>query len=327
MSRYFQALLGLLLCGCSLASFGDITGNFTLTSNTVFTSVSPDVFNIGAPNKTFNLQNKTATFRGTGDFQVNSKIMGSGSVIITMNNPSAKVEFNTGNTYTGDTYVNSGRLLLDTPAGADNGVLGNLYIGGGAYQAVVTRHADDNNALIGDDSLIRINQNGVLEFNRGGSGGESLERFGSLVLNGGSIINVSASSYPTIGSVGTMSLLANSVIDLGNWMSFLVDDVSSSTWTAGAILTIKHWSIFEPVYMGGIDAQKLSQIQFETDQGTYHAQVWGNGFVIPSVLVPEASPAYLIPLLGFAALWNGRATVARGATGWRHRLARLIRLR
>jgi autotransporter-associated beta strand protein len=286
----------------------DIAGNHTLTGNRTFSTTGPDVFTIGASsNYVFQLGSHTATFSGSGDFQVNSKITGTGRIVVNLSDPSRTVEFNTGNSYTGDTLVKSGRLLLDTPAGADNGVLGNLVIGGGPNLAVVTRHADHNNALIGDNSSITINQNGVLEFNRSSSwGGESLERWGALTLNGGSIVNASQSIFPTIGSAASLTLLADSVIDLGNWMSILIDDVSGSAWTPSAVLTIKNWSFLEPVYMGGIDDQRLSQIRFETAQGTYYAKEFGSGFVIPSVLVPEASPAVLLPLLGLAGLWHAR---------------------
>jgi autotransporter-associated beta strand protein len=249
------------------------------------------------------LYNRTATFTGDGSFQINSKITGAGNVVINMGTSSGTVVYDSANSYSGYTHVQRGTLLLASPEDGDNGIVGDLIIGGGGGEAVVTKRTSDNRALIGDNVKITLNQGGRLEFNRSsGWYGDSIERFGELVINGGTLLNASQSYLPTVALIGSLTLQFDGVIDLGNWMSVLVDNVGQSAWNPNAILTIKNWSPLEPVYMGNITAQQLSQIRFETDNGLVTAGQLCD-FIVPSTVVPEASSFLFVPLLAVIAVW------------------------
>lgn len=313
--------LALLALCTGLHSAADITGSLTLSSNQTFTSTGPNDFSIGSAGKTLNLQNYTATFTGSSGFQVNSSIKGSGGVLVDLSNPTQTVEYNAGNSYSGLTTVRSGRLLLDTPMDADNGVPGDLYIGGGPNSAAVTRPDNHNRELIGDTSTITVAKNGTLVFNRSNSSvNDSVERFGKLVLDGGTLINSSAVCLPTLAHIGTVTLLSDSVIDLGKWMTVVVDNVENSAWNPNATLTIRNWSILEPVYFHEITPQQVSQIRFETPDGLMGAREVFDGLLIPTVIVPEAPTWIFIPLLAGAVAWVEigrcrRQSVRQGNTG------------
>jgi hypothetical protein len=293
----------------SVPAFADISGNFTLTGSQTFTSVSPDTFIIGGNNNTFNLQANTATFDGTGNFEINSSITGSGSVMINMASGSATVRYQSdGNSYSGLTTVRSGTLYLSTPNEGNNAILGNLYIGGGPNQAIVTRDEKHNRELIADTSTITIAANGTLEFNRMDTGNspvhESLETFSRLILDGGTLINSSDNTrLTTVRILDTVQLLSSSTIDLGVAMTMTIGNVDTTAWNPSATLTIKNWSVAEPIYVGQITPQQLSQIRFELPTGFVTAAQIADGQIVPSTLVPEASTFLFIPLLAGAALW------------------------
>jgi hypothetical protein len=302
---------------------GQIPGNYTLTANDTFTSIAGQTFTIGGNNTTFNLQTYTATFTGSGDFSINSRITGGGSVLIDMASAASSVWYSSGNgnTYTGLTTVRSGILVLDTPSGANSGIRGDLYIGGGPNLAIVTRTDKQNRELIADTSTITIASNGRLELGRMDTGNaqphDSIETFGKLILDGGTLLNSSLNTrLTTVNILNGVQLLSSSVIDLGVAMTLNIGDVNTTPWTPGAILTIRDWSPAEPIYIGQITPQQLSQIRFETPTGVRFAQQIADGQIIPSTIVPEASALLLAPLLAAAALgpeirrrWRAARTV------------------
>ncbi len=284
----------------------DIPGNYTLTSNQTFTStITASPFTIGSSD-IFNLQSYTATFTGTGNFEINSSIIGTGGVLIDLA-PTAQIEYNKANSYTGPTIVRSGSLLLDTPSEQNNGIMGDLLIGGGPNQASVWRDDKHNRELIADTSTITISANGTLEFDRMAHGNshvhDSLETVGRVVMNGGTILNGSDNDRLTSLHIGTVTLTANSIWDLGKAMTITIGDVNTNTWTPGAILTIKNWSPQEPIYAGHITPQQLGQIRFELPTGIAGAQQLPDTQIVPLIIVPEASTIVLVPMLIGAALW------------------------
>src|ERR1041385_880051 len=125
MSRQYRQILMSLVAAAlffPVAVRADISGDFTLSSNLTFTSsIIGDAFTIDSKHDTFDLRSFTANFTGTGDFQINASIVGSGNVMIDLADPTSQVEFNTANSYTGLTTVRSGILYLDTPGGGNNG--------------------------------------------------------------------------------------------------------------------------------------------------------------------------------------------------------------
>lgn len=301
------AMLGSLAV---VSLWADIPGNFNLTSNQTFTSAANDPFTIGTQTSTFNLQSFTATFTGVDDFVVESRIVGTGAVFIDLTDPSKVVYYDSadGNAQTGLTTVRSGSLLLRTQNEGNNGVRGNLYIGGGPNQAIVTREDKHNVELIADTSTVTIASNGTLVLNRMGTGNsqvhESLETFRKLVLDGGTILNSSKNTrLTTLNILETVQLLSDSIIDLGVAMTMNIGDMASVAWNPSATLTIKNWSTAEPIYVGNVTPQQLSQIKFETPGGLISAAHIADGQIVPQTLVPEASTLLFIPLLGAVVLW------------------------
>lgn len=285
----------------------DIAGSYTLQSNQVFSgSIAASPFTIGGSRDTFNLQSYTATLTGNTDYQVNSSIAGTGGVLINLSDPNRTVEFNGDNSYTGPTVVRSGKLVLNTPSQENNGIPGDLLIGGGLNQAVVTRPDKHNRELIADNTTVTIASNGTLELNRMDQGNspvhDSLETLGRLVMNGGTLLNGSENTRLTTLNVRTVTLLSSSVWDLGVAMTMNIGDVNTNMWTSGAILTIRHWSSNGPIFAGQISEQQLAQIRFETPDGLFGAQQLADHQIVPMVIVPEASAFLFIPLLGGVAL-------------------------
>jgi autotransporter-associated beta strand protein len=133
--------LSCLLLVLGLRLNADILTNYTLTGNETFTSPAGSTFTIGSSGSTvLNLQANTATFSGSGAFQVNSKIQGTGGqVTIDMTDPNAVVTYTGINSYTGLTTVRSGILNLDTADKSNNGLSAAIVIGGGPNQAILTR--------------------------------------------------------------------------------------------------------------------------------------------------------------------------------------------
>jgi hypothetical protein len=284
-----------------------IDGSYTLTSSETFTSFAPSTFTISDKHEVFDLQSHTATFTGTGNFEVQSAIHGSGAVFINLTDPTKTVTYTgPGNTYSGLTTVRSGTLMLDTSDQADS-LVGDLYIGGGPNSAVVTRSDKHNRELIADTSTIRIGANGTLEFNRMDQGNSpvhsSTETFAHLIMDGGTLINLSDNSRNTVLNIGTVTLLADSVWDLGISMTMNIGNVETNAWASGTMLTIKNWSESEPIYVSEISQGQLAQILFDTPQGMMPAIYLPDTQIVPGVIVPEASSFLLVPLLVASALW------------------------
>jgi hypothetical protein len=284
-----------------------IDGGLTLSSNTTFTSLAPSLFTISDKNDVFNLQSYTAAFSGTGNFEVQTRIEGSGSVFIDMTDSAKVVEYlGPGNTYSGLTTVRSGTLLLNSSDKGDS-ISGDLYIGGGPNPALVSRPARHNRELIADTSTITIAANGTLEFNRMDTGNSqihsSAETFAHLIMDGGTLLNSSENYRNTEVTIGTVTLLASSVWDLGVAMTMSIGDVANNMWTSDAVLTIKDWSETEPIYVANISEEQLSQIRFDTPQGLLPAIWLPDTQIVPGIIVPEASTLVLVPALILSALW------------------------
>jgi hypothetical protein len=308
-SKRFRAFLTLALFADAITGRADIAGDFTLAGDQTFTSTAGDTFTIGGGGNTFDLQGHNATFTGQGNFAINSGITGTGGVLIDLTDSSKIIEYqSSGNSYSGLTTVRSGILLLDTPSEGNDGIAGNLYIGGGPNQATVTRHNKHNRELIADTRTITIASNGTLNFQRMDTGNshvhDGLETFGKLILDGGTLLNSSHNSrVTTVNILDSIQLLSSSVIDLGVAMTMNIGDVDSTPWTPDAILTIKGWSDNEPIYVGQITPSQLGQIRFDLPGGLMGATQIADGQIIPSTLVPEASAFLFIPLLAAAAIW------------------------
>jgi autotransporter-associated beta strand protein len=147
---------------------------------------------------------------------------------------------------------------------------------------------------------------------------------GTLLLGAPDIINNSANmslnggTFATGGfsdTLNTLTLAADSTIDLGNGSSVLkFTDSSSVPWTSNTTLSITNWSgsltgggtdqIYFGVNSNGLNTSQLSQIIFVNPlgliSGNYAAKILSTGEIVP---VPEpgviAAAALLLTWLGW----------------------------
>lgn len=158
----------------------------TLANNATISSASGSVLYLGSSsfNRTIDLGAYTLTFSGSGSITNNSAITGTGGVVKT---GTGTVHYYTTqlNTYTGDTVIQQGSLILDNLDKSNASIRGNVTIGdnvsapGSATLALgYSPYAND---LINDNSTFTINQSGQFRLNG------QYEVIGPLVMQGGSI--------------------------------------------------------------------------------------------------------------------------------------------
>jgi autotransporter-associated beta strand protein len=294
------ALAVILLFGRTV--YSGISGNYSLSSDTTFTSsIAAEPFTIGGSKDIFNLQGFTSTFIGDGSFEISAQIVGSGGLVIDLAAPTAQVQLNAANSFSGVTTIRGGTLFLNTPSGENAGISGDLFIGGGNTQAIVARDTKHNRELIADTTTVTIGKNGTLQFDRMDTGNspvhDSMETMGRVVMDGGTILNASRNDRATTVNIGSVTLRANSVWDLGDAMTMHIGNASTNIWSSDAILTIKNWSSAEPIYFQQIAPEQLAQIRFETADGLMAAKQLADSQIVPMAIVPEASTFLFIPLL------------------------------
>jgi len=194
------------------------------------------------------------------------------------------------NTFTGATVVSAGNLVLSNTGGAALGNTTNITVNSGA---TLTLGANNQ---IGDST--------------------------GLTLNGGTFV-VGTSSAGYSDSLGTLTLNANSVIDLGSFTglhSLTFANSSGIAWATNATLTISNWqgTIWSPgtagsvlFGVGGLTSAQLSQVRWAPQGLSGAGLINSNGELTP---IPE-------PRVYAAAL----ALLA--AVGWRERKRLLALLR
>jgi hypothetical protein len=279
-----------------LTVLGDIVGNYSLSGDETFTSTAGSTFQIGTGSTTtFNVQSYTATLTGSGDFLVNSQIKGAGSgtVIIDLTDPNGTVTYNANNGFSGLTWVKSGTLDL-VRVGNNKAISGDLTIGGGPNLAIVTRETTANNSLIVNTKTVTLNANGTFKLNREPTGSTtanaSTEGIGTLVLNGGTLLNASPNTLPTLFTSSKITLSADSTIALGTATTLSLGNVTA--WNSGAVLTFTGWNLSSPddsiLFGSTLSATELSQIRFQfADGGTRGG--WQSTFDGKIRPVPEAN--------------------------------------
>jgi hypothetical protein len=145
-----------------------------------------------------------------------------------------------------------------------------------------------------------LKQNGVFELKREDSGStaanSSTETIGTLIMDGGTLLNKSANPLATIFVASTLTLSANSVIDLGVATSFKANAVSG--WTSGVFLTISNYDSGDTFDLPTLTAGQLAQIRFAVGGIYRSAGQLANGNIVP---VPEVSSVLAVAFLGITA--------------------------
>ncbi len=199
---------------------------------------------------------------GTGILQINSGIGGTGGLI---KNGSGYVILNRTqnaqvNYFSGDTVVNAGTLQIG--------------IGGNAL-------------VIGGSSNVIINSGGTLIHD----GTNKIVDTAKIILNGGTW-NLNNFS----DTVASLTLSANSIIDMGSSTGTILTFTGGVTYTSGTSLTIENWSgslsgggSDQIIFGSSLSSAFLSSVYWSS-QGIYGAVQLSTGEIVP--ILPEASTVF-----------------------------------
>ena len=165
-----------------------------------------------------------------------------------------------------------------------------------------------------------MNYNGPTIITNGGTlvlGVDNAMPSASNLILGGGTFRVGVENYNTDSTLlmGTLTLTANSTIDLGNFgtsgdRNLVFANSSAISWTPGAILTITNWQgqalaqseVTKLMFgTGGLDSDQLAQIYF-ADQGINGGTLI-NGELAP---IPEARIIWAAVALTLFVLWRER---------------------
>jgi autotransporter-associated beta strand protein len=162
---------------------------------------------------------------------------GSGTVAITQNGPGTLTLTNAGNTYSGDTTINGGRISVDADATLGNGA-GTLFLSGGALDISANRGAGDdianNISLTADSSIIttsnasnvNVNFSGTLT---GSAGTLTIENVGA---------NAAGDTFTARFSGGTFTMSRPIVLTGGTGQVLLTDfNVAGTTHTYNGVIS------------------------------------------------------------------------------------------
>jgi autotransporter-associated beta strand protein/T5SS/PEP-CTERM-associated repeat protein len=228
------------------------------------------------------------------------------------------------NTYTGGTTINGGTLQIGN-GGTSGFVQGNINLNNSTLTFNRSGNVTFNGTISGSGQLTKTG-NGTLTLsgNNNFTGTVNINS-GTLLLGSSNVIantatnmSLNGGTFATGGNsdtLGTLTLTANSTIDLGIGSSVLhFEDSSSVPWTSNTTLSIKNWSGSltgngtDQIYFGtdsnGLNTSQLSQIIFVNPvglaPGNYTAVILSTGEIVP---VPEpgviAAAALLMTWLGW----------------------------
>jgi autotransporter-associated beta strand protein len=265
-----------------------INGTTTLNANRTLTNHLSQLTlnNVALSNNT---SNRTLTIAGTGHTTISGAITNGPSTASNLTKTGSGTLTLTGNianTYSGNTLISAGTVILDKTAGT-NAIAGNITIQSAGTLLLAESHQINNSS--------------------------------NLTLAGG-IFGTQGNSE----ALGTLTLNATSTIDLGHGSSILQFANSTFTvWQPSAQLQIQNWSGLttgggtDQIYFGnsntGLNASKLGQIQFINPAGfapgTYGAKILSTGEVVP---VPEPASILTAALLLIFCLFRMQRKNMRG---------------
>ena len=172
---------------------------------------------------------------------------------------------------------------------------------------------------LGGTSSIVVNLGGTLLFSASGSPTtDRLSDNSTMTLNGGTLNTAGLGEHGLSGTtvtagIGAITLVSNSIIDLGNGASVLAfANSSAQTWTG--TLSIYNWSGSpgagngtDQLYFGtdptGLSAEQLGQIAFYSDSGTTFLGWAGYANDLDGEVVPVPEPGtWVATALAFGAL-------------------------
>src|ERR1700726_2101111 len=179
------------------------------------------------------------------------------------------------------------------------------------YTGTTTINAGTLNAgaagSLGGSSSIVVNAGGTLLLSQSGSAtNDRINNSSTMTLNGGTFNTGGLSEHELSGvtvtpGIGALTLLSNSIIDLGAGASIIAfANSSAQTWTG--MLRIYHWwgapvagHGIDQLYFGtdstGLTAAQLSQIAFYSDSGTTFLGPAGFAIGMDGEIVPVSEPS------------------------------------
>lgn len=303
------------------AIFSGAITNFSGNTNNTVTKIGAGEVSLAGTNfygGATTISNGTLNVWLFADSGVVSSIGTNGTVILAGSNSSSAVLNYAGTNVTmnrqivatngGGTIKMANTNTVVTLTGSASGA-GTLEIGGGT---LVLSNTNSPNSF--SPAAIKVDSGATLQLAANNQIGDST----GLILNGGTLVTGTASTRHS-ETLGTLTLTANSTLDLGSWNggsnTLQFADSSSITWTPGAILTITSWqgtpytpSAISEILFGsaGLTGTQLAQIQF-ANQGNLPGGFIGNELVP----VPEphvyASAAALLATIG----WRERRRLKR----------------
>lgn len=213
------------------------------------------------------------------DLNISAAISGSAASWTKYGTGTLEFSGGTANTYTGQTIINAGTLRLNKASGVD--------------------------AISG--SSITVNSGGTLLLSQH----NQIKNSTNLILNGGTFSTGDTTGFSE--KLGTLTLSANSTINLGTGIHLLqFDDSSALAWSG--TLTIYGWTgtigttgtqgkIFFGSNASGLTALQLAQISFNGFGPG--AILLSSGELVP-VAIPEAGPVFAAIALAALFAWRER---------------------
>ncbi|HQU09164.1 MAG TPA: hypothetical protein PLV25_04295, partial [Opitutales bacterium] len=245
------------------------TNNMTFTGTLALGIADQAITSDSSANTTFSGNLGMSTYAlsnsitGSGNMTFSGSVSGSGLITKTGTGTGELVfSGSSANTNTGGLTINGGTVVFNKTAGVN-------AMGAGT---------------------IAINSGGTLLLGASNQTSSS----NAMTLAGGTFATGGNST-----TLGTLTLSANSTIDMGTGASIInFADSSGTSWTSGQLLTITNWSGSssgggtDQLYFGnsatGLTAGQVSQIRFLIGGNLVGAQILSTGEVVPTTPEPTA---------------------------------------
>lgn len=237
------------------------SGSMTVTGTLLITSLSPITFTVGSLSGSgdINISGGAHTLRAGNNFSTTYSGVISGAGVNFSKQGTGILTFTGAHTYTGNTSVNGGILILSESGSLGGGTYsGAITLNGASLNVATTTNQTLSGAITGSGSILKENT-GTLTLTSASNtyngttsitGGEirlnptaNAAYATRFILNGGSLSTVGIASGRTITSSAALQLDASSSIDLGNVVHTLSFAGSAlQSWNTSALLTVTGWT-------------------------------------------------------------------------------------